>query len=413
MEDKLFELLDDLNIKDTDLLLNENINLSMDLSSRKRIEESVKKKTGHLNKKNTFNNKIKNILGGTYMKRKIALAASIAVAFSLGGGVYAYAKTPVAYVSLDINPSVELGVNAFDTVVSAEAYNEDGEKVLDGTNLVNSKVGDAVGTVITNAISDGYIKEDSTNTTTSAAVEITVSTDKDGLADKLNESLKETADETLKNNDLEAEVETDKVALARRDEARQLGITPGKLNLIQKLQALDSSIKVEDYKSISVKEIQKKAKELRKMTKSDNDVVDGNNTVDANTNTTDGNTNASTETGTNTSNSNLDANVTSGSTEEDNTFTQSSIEVEKAKEATSEKGNNSWNEKSNNGNLKKEENSNAGIKQEENEDRKYEKSSKESEKKSAGTQGNGNSSKSEKSNNDNSGSQGKGNGKNK
>ncbi|MZK49421.1 anti-sigma-I factor RsgI family protein [Clostridium beijerinckii] len=410
MDDKLFELLDDLNISDTDLLLNENINLSMDLSSRKRIEESVKKKTGYLSKKNTFNNKMKNILGGTYMKRKIALAASIAVAFSLGGGVYAYAKTPVAYVSLDINPSVELGVNAFDTVVSAEAYNKDGEKVLEGTNLVNTKVDNAVSTVITNAISDGYIKEDSTNVTTSAAVEITVSTDKDGLADKLNESLKETADETLKDNDLEAEVETDKVALARRDEARQLGITPGKLNLIQKLQALDPSIKVEDYKLISVKEIQKKAKELRKMTKTDNDAVDVDNSVDTNTNATDSNTN--TETDTNTSNSNQDADVTSESTE-DITFTQSSIGEQKTKEAKTEKSNDSWNEKSNNGNLKKEENSNAGIKQEENEDKKYKKSSNGSEKRDAETHGNSNSSKSEKSNNGNSDSKGKGNDKNK
>ncbi|CUU46632.1 anti-sigma-I factor RsgI family protein [Clostridium beijerinckii] len=412
MDDKLFELLDDLNISDTDLLLNENINLSMDLSSRKRIEKSVKKKTGYLSKKDTFNNKMKNILGGTYMKRKIALAASIAVAFSLGGGVYAYAKTPVAYVSLDINPSVELGVNAFDTVVSAEAYNKDGEKVLEGTNLVNTKVDNAVSTVITNAISDGYIKEDSTNVTTSAAVEITVSTDKDGLADKLNESLKETADETLKDNDLEAEVETDKVALARRDEARQLGITPGKLNLIQKLQALDPSIKVEDYKLISVKEIQKKAKELRKMTRTDNDAVDVDvdNSVDTNTDATDSNTN--TETNTNTSNSNQDADVTSESTE-DITFTQSSIGEQKTKEAKTEKSNNSWNEKSNNGNLKKEENSNSGIKQEENEDRKYEKSSNGSEKRDAETHGNSNSSKSEKSNNGNSDSKGKGNDKNK
>ncbi|MFW2499664.1 anti-sigma-I factor RsgI family protein [Clostridium diolis] len=413
MDDKLFELLDDLNISDTDLLLNENINLSIDLSSRQRIEESVKKKAGYLSKKNTFNNKIKNILGGTYMKRKIALAASIAVAFSLGGGVYAYAKTPVAYVSLDINPSVELGVNAFDTVVSAEAYNEDGEKVLEGTNLVNTKVDNAVSTVITNAISDGYIKEDSTNVTTAAAVEITVSTDKDGLADKLNESLKETADETLKNNDLEAEVETDKVALARRDEARQLGITPGKLNLIQKLQALDPSIKVDDYKSISVKEIQKKTKELRKMTRNDNDAVDVKNSVDTNTNVTDSNTNTNTGTDTNTSTSNQDANVASGSTEEDITFTQSSIGDQKTKEAKTEKGNNSWNEKSNNGNLKKEENSNADINQEEDQDRKYEKASNGSEKKGAGTQGNSNSSKSEKSNNGNSDSKGKGNDKNK
>lgn len=210
------------------------------------------------------------------MKKRIALALAVAAVSSLGGGgvVYAQAKTtPVGYVSLDINPSIELGVNAFDQVISAEAYNEDGEKILEGTNLTNSNVNDAVGTVISNAISDGYIKEDG-----SSAIEITASTDKKSVADKLEESLKEAADKTLDNNDRKAEVETENVALTRRDEARQLGITPGKLNLIQKLQELDPTIKVEDYKSSSVKDIQKKTKELRKM----NDT-----TTDDNTTTTD------------------------------------------------------------------------------------------------------------------------------
>jgi hypothetical protein len=210
------------------------------------------------------------------MKKRIALALAVAAVSSLGGGgaVYAQAKTtPVGYVSLDINPSIELGVNAFDQVISAEAYNEDGEKILEGTNLTNSNVNDAVGIVLFNAISDGYIKEDG-----SSAIEITASTDKKSVADKLEESLKEAADKTLDNNNRKAEVETENVALARRNEARQLGITPGKLNLIQKLQELDPTIKVEDYKSSSVKDIQKKTKELRSM----NDT-----TTDDNTTTTD------------------------------------------------------------------------------------------------------------------------------
>ncbi len=230
------------------------------------------------------------------MKRKIALGLAAATVLSLGGGgAYAYAKTtPAAYVSVDINPSVELGVNSFGKVISAQAYNEDGQKVLEGTNLVNFDVEKAVSTVISNAISEGYIKEDAT-TTAAVAVEITTSTDKEKMATELDESLKEAANKTLEDNNVNAEAESENVALARRDEARQLGITPGKLNLIQKLQELDPTIKVEDYKTSSVKDIQKKVKELRKMNKNDTSDGDSNTGTDTN-NDTDINNTTSTDT---------------------------------------------------------------------------------------------------------------------
>ena len=143
MDDRLFELLDDLNIRDTKLLLDKDINLSVDSSTRKRIEKSIKKKTGYYNKNTTIIEKINNILGGIFMKKKIALALAACAILSSGGGVYAYAKTPVAYVSMDINPSVELGVNAFDKVVSVEAYNDDGKKILEGTDLRNYDIDNA------------------------------------------------------------------------------------------------------------------------------------------------------------------------------------------------------------------------------------------------------------------------------
>lgn len=53
----------------------------------------------------------------------------------------------------------------------------------------------------------------------------------------------------------DAVLHTDNVALARRDDARDLGITPGKLNLIQKLQAVDPTVVVDDYKDATVKSI--------------------------------------------------------------------------------------------------------------------------------------------------------------
>lgn len=269
MENKLVEKLDDLNISDTNLLLYKDIKLSLDDITIKRIEKLVGQKTGYYKSNNTFKEKMNYILGGIYMKRKIALVLSVVALSSLGGGVYAHAKTtPVAYVSVDINPSIELSVNTFDQVISAEAYNEDGKKVLEDTNLVNSDVDDAVKNIITKAVSDGYIKEDGTS-----AVEITTATDKDNVATKLDESLKQIADKSLEENNIEATVETQNVALARRDEARTLGITPGKLNLIQKLQELDPTISVEDYKSSSVKDIQKKTKELKKINNNEETTV--------------------------------------------------------------------------------------------------------------------------------------------
>ena len=414
MDDKLFDKLDDLNIRDTKLLLDEDINLSLDFSTRKRIEKSIKKKTGYYRENNIHKEKINNILGGIFMKKRIALALSAAVILSLAGGGYAYAKNPVAYVSVDINPSVELGVNAFDKVVSVEAYNEDGQKVLEGTNLVNYDIDNAVSTVITNAISEGYITQDVT-TTSAVVVEITTSTDKENVATELNESLKEVAELTLDNNDVDAEVETEKVALVRRDEARKLGITPGKLNLIQKLQQLDSSITIEEYKDSSVKDIQKKNKELRKNNKSQETTIENGTSTDTKADeTTDVTTDAVTEEATASEKSNdleeaktveleknnngnakkeENNNVNSNSKKEENSNTNGN-EEKKATTTTTEKQNNS-------NNVKSQENSNSS------------KSENSSSSDSKGNSSNSNASKASNSNNGNSSSENKGNSKNK
>lgn len=344
MEKVLVKKLEELNINETALLLNEDINLSVDYLTRKRIEKSVIKKSGVCKENNNILiQKMNDILGGVYMKKKIAIALSAGMIFSLAGGTYAYAKTPVAYVSMDINPSVELAVNAFDTVLAVEAYNEDGKNILEGTELVNTKIDDAVSTVVSNAISEGYIKEDG-----SSAIEITTSTDKEEVAVELDEALKETVDKTLNDNNKEATVETENVALARRDEARKLGITPGKLNLIQKLQALDTSITVEEYKDSSVKDIQKKFKELKKDTKNEEKAAnnekahtDNNTNSDVDAVREDENTSSN-----NTDSSKEEINISKNNKEEN-------IKNEKAEEAVNKQEN-----KNNENNLKQEKSNN-------------------------------------------------------
>mgnify|MGYP003623770069 CR=1 FL=1 len=43
-------------------------------------------------------------------------------------GIYHYCGQPATYISLDVNPSIEITVNRLDKVMSAAAYNENGTR---------------------------------------------------------------------------------------------------------------------------------------------------------------------------------------------------------------------------------------------------------------------------------------------
>jgi len=183
------------------------------------------------------------------MNKKLPVLITLALILGGSTGVYAYQK-PISFVSLDINPSVELGVNVFDVVVSAEAYNDDGEKVLEYLDVKGETVEDAINEIVDSAIADGYVEEDGTS-----VISITSETDNVKLAEELKEAAEDGVENALEENETEAEIEKDNIALERRDDARELGITPGKLNLIQKLQAVNPEATIEDFKEASVKEI--------------------------------------------------------------------------------------------------------------------------------------------------------------
>lgn len=183
------------------------------------------------------------------MNKKLPILITLALILAGSTGVYAYQK-PISFVSLDINPSIELGVNIFDVVVSAEAYNDDGEKVLENLDVKGETVEDAVNEIVDSAIADGYIGEEGTS-----VISITSETDNVKLAEELKEAAEEGVENALEENETEAEIEKDNIALERREDARELGITPGKLNLIQKLQAVNPEATIEDFREASVKEI--------------------------------------------------------------------------------------------------------------------------------------------------------------
>ena len=74
-----------------------------------------------------------------------------------GIGGFWWMQTPVSYVSIDVNPSVELALNRFDRVVSAKAYNPEGEEILRELSLKGKKYIEAIDAVVESRVMKRYL----------------------------------------------------------------------------------------------------------------------------------------------------------------------------------------------------------------------------------------------------------------
>lgn len=81
------------------------------------------------------------------VKRAIrTVCAALLLVIGIGG--YSFFQTPVSYVSIDVNPSIELALNRWNRVVSATAYNDEGEGILKNLSLNWKLYTDAIDEVV-------------------------------------------------------------------------------------------------------------------------------------------------------------------------------------------------------------------------------------------------------------------------
>lgn len=174
-------------------------------------------------------------------RRVLAAAACLAVAAACLGGFRMYAQ-PIAYVGIDVNPSVELSVNRFGIVVGSEALNEDGAALLESVPLANRSYEDALKALTGSEAFAPYAQEDS-------FLEISVASDDAGLAERLRSQ----SDACLSG--LACGGSCHEVDEKTHHAAAEAGMGMGRYRAAVELMELDPGMTLEDCASLSMRQL--------------------------------------------------------------------------------------------------------------------------------------------------------------
>lgn len=191
-------------------------------------------------------------------------AAAIAVLVILLTGLIlsvglSLTQMPVAAVSVDINPGIALDINLLSRVIAAKGFNEQGEDLLAGLDLHNKPVPQALEAIVAAAARQGWLASDG-----STIIAVTASTDLAVMKGRLERETGAAVQQALAEEGSQAVVYQAQTGLERVREARELNITPGRLNLIQRLIELAPDTAMEDYLTVQISDIMKEIIELKK-----------------------------------------------------------------------------------------------------------------------------------------------------
>lgn len=168
-------------------------------------------------------------------------AASIALLLLLSGGLgfYFFNTVPVSYISIDVNPSIELALNRFQRVVSATPFNEDGEAALEALNLEGKTYTEAIEELLADQTFSSYLTPD-------AALTFTVASSQE---EELLSGIQECLDKTAYSASCLIS-DSDTIAQAHENH-----LSFGKYRAYLELQQYDASITPDQVRSMTMRQI--------------------------------------------------------------------------------------------------------------------------------------------------------------
>lgn len=171
-------------------------------------------------------------------RRLLAAAAALCLLLAAGAALYA---VPTAYLSIDLNPSMELGINRFDRVVSVRSYNEDGDALADALDLRFRDYRDALEAVLAEpAVAEAL--------GAGGVMTLTVAGEDGGRQAAILDAVQScTASQS--------NVRCQACGMEELQEARRAGMSLGRYRALRRLQELDPSVTAEDVEGLTIAQI--------------------------------------------------------------------------------------------------------------------------------------------------------------
>jgi hypothetical protein len=188
---------------------------------------------------------------------QVWMIASLAACVLLASVSYGYYSTPLHYLNLDINPSVELGINFLDRVVTTHAFNPEGEQLLQANPLNHLPLQTAVSLLVERASVNGYLAADGSTT-----IALTAISDQTRALEKIAAQGEFGANLGLAATQSHAQLYHAQMSLQQRTQAMNTGISPGKYQMIGRLQELDPEQKMEQWQDRTYGDILKQAQKI-------------------------------------------------------------------------------------------------------------------------------------------------------
>lgn len=176
--------------------------------------------------------------------RRVALVACLVLLLLAGGG-YSSFFTQTTTISVDVNPSVELGINRYDRVISVRAFNEDGNELLASKNIRFLDYREALRELLG---AESMTAED-------ALVDITVFGTND---EKSDEILKNLENSTAHYDNVHCFIGSSEMV----GDAHSHGMSCGKYQAFLELQELDPSVTPEEVQNLTMRQIRDRISEL-------------------------------------------------------------------------------------------------------------------------------------------------------
>ncbi len=183
--------------------------------------------------------------------KPILMVASLLIVFmSFALLPKAYLPQAAAYVSLDINPSLEMAVDKNLNVIDVQYFNDDASNLIQPEEIQGLNIYDALGEVITKAIEQNYIKPGEDN--------LIISTVSPSGTDPIpidQEAVSQFLENTITANGYTSQVTVYSASDEIRTTAKNEGLSPGKYLVYQQLIKTDNQVSIDEVKKNNVRQL--------------------------------------------------------------------------------------------------------------------------------------------------------------